>query len=209
MSTHSKTITHSGTTNPSANALTVTSNALKWTQARQAAFLRALASSHSVTEAARAVGMTRQSAYALRARLKREPFDLAWQAALQCRFDALAEAAMERALNGVEVPHFYQGELIHTSRRYDERLTVALLAMRDRFAPRQLPPSYHNQSGYSAEGFGALVHRVEQGPETWSQERQLQHEAFEEEGDEDHAYEEGWDEDLSENWDGEFGSKEL
>ena len=44
--------------------------------------------------------MSRQSAYALRARLKGEPFDRAWQAALLNRFDALAEAAMERVEQG-------------------------------------------------------------------------------------------------------------
>ena len=37
--------------------------------------------------------------------------------------------ALERALNGIKVPHYYKGELIGTSRRYDERLTVALLKM--------------------------------------------------------------------------------
>ena len=201
MSTHSKTIAQHATT----TAITITPNALKWTAERQAAFLRALASSHCVAQAARAVGMTRQSVYALRARLRHEPFDLAWQAALHCRFDALAEAAMERALNGVEVPHFYQGELIHTSRRYDERLTVALLAMRDRYAPQHPPSSYHNQSAYSAEGFGALVHRVEHGPETWSQERQLQHEAYEDDADEDWAEDEcDESEDWDEEGDGEF-----
>ena len=44
--------------------------------------------------------MGRSSAYALRARLKGEPFDLAWQAALRCRFDGLAEVALERAITG-------------------------------------------------------------------------------------------------------------
>jgi len=209
MSTHSKSVAQ--TASPSSirsadrsgatTAITLTPNALKWTAERQAAFLRALASPHCVTQAARAVGMSRQSVYALRARLRHEPFDLAWQAALHCRFDALAEAAMERALNGVEVPHFYQGELIHTSRRYDERLTVALLAMRDRYAPQHPPPSYHNQSGYSAEGFGALVHRVEQGPETWSQERQLQHEAYDED---EYEETEDWGAEGDGESDGEF-----
>lgn len=96
-----------------------------WSPSRQATFLRALAATHSVSHAAAQAGMSRQSAYALRARLKGEPFDLAWHAALRCRLDALAEAALERALHGVEVQHFYHGELTHTSRRYDERLTVA------------------------------------------------------------------------------------
>lgn len=112
-----------------------------WTTQRQVTFLRALAATHSVAEAAREAGMSRQTAYALRARLKGEPFDHAWHAALRCRFDALAEAALERALHGVEVPHFHRGELIHTSRKFDERLTVALLAMRN----QQHPPGAEYQ----------------------------------------------------------------
>ena len=76
--------------------------------------------------------MSRQSAYKLRNRLKGEPFDIAWRAAFRLQYDALAEAVIERAIHGVEVPHFHKGELIHTSRRYDERATVALLALRER-----------------------------------------------------------------------------
>ncbi len=116
--------------------------------------------------------MSRQSPYALRARLKGEPFDLAWQAALQCRFDVLVEAAMERALHGVEVPHFYRGELVGTSRRYDERLTVALLMMRDKFALPYMP-STHPGFAYSDGEFGKLLDRVEQGPETWAEQQRL------------------------------------
>ncbi|MBV7266166.1 hypothetical protein [Erythrobacter ani] len=156
-------------------ALTAATPHKSWTPERQAAFLNALASTHSVTQAARAAGMSRQSAYALRARLKGEPFDLAWHAALRVRFDALAEAALERALHGVEVPHFYKGELVHTSRRFDERLTVALLAMRDRLGPPRLR-STHPAFGYGAEDFGPLVERVANGPETWDEESRLEYE---------------------------------
>ena len=140
-----------------------------WTARRQAVFLRELAASHSVKTAARAAGMSRQSAYLLRARLKGEPFDLAWNAALRCRFDALAEAAMDRALNGVEVPHFYKGELVGNSRRYDERLTVALLAMQDRFRGGHVRPS-HPTAMFAPNDFGKLLRRVETGPETWREE---------------------------------------
>lgn len=94
-----------------------------------AAFLRALATTHSVSEAARSVGMSRQSAYKLRARLKGKPFDLAWDAAFHQSYQNLPYAALDRALNGIEVPHYYKGELIGTSRRFDERLTVALLKL--------------------------------------------------------------------------------
>lgn len=139
-----------------------------WTPSRQATFLRALASTHSVAHAARAAGMSRQSAYGLRARLKGEPFDLAWHAAMRCRLDELAEKALDRALNGVEVPHFYKGELVHTSRHFDERLTVALLAMRERLGPPRIRPP-HRASAYGPEDFGPLLERVERGPDTWDE----------------------------------------
>ncbi len=98
-----------------------------WTLQKQVAFLRALSATHSVTEAAKSVKMTRQSAYRLRSRLKGQPFDLAWEVAFHHSYDVLAHAALERALNGVEVPVFFQGEQVGSYRRFDERLTVALL----------------------------------------------------------------------------------
>lgn len=98
-----------------------------WSHAKQVGFLRALSATHSVTEAAKSVGMSRQSAYRLRSRMKGQAFDLAWEVAFHHSFDVLAHAALERALNGVEVPVFYQGEQVGSYRRYDERLTVALL----------------------------------------------------------------------------------
>ncbi|WP_158611029.1 hypothetical protein [Aurantiacibacter spongiae] len=151
-----------------------------WTPDRQARFLRELGATHCVSRAARSVGMSRQSAYALRARSKGEPFDRAWSAALLCRFDALAEAAMERALNGVEVPHFHRGEVVGTSRRFDERLTVALLAMRESFRPALTAYPSDPSAMYGADAFGPLVERVERGPATWLEER-LSH--YEEDGD--------------------------
>lgn len=141
-----------------------------WTPEKQATFLMALASSHSVEQAARMAGMHRSSAYRLRAKLKGEPFDLAWEAALACRMDALADAALDRAVNGVEVPHFYKGELVHTSRKYDERLTIALLSLRERRRPNYMP-STHPAFAYRPDGTGSefvqLVDRVKRGPERW------------------------------------------
>jgi hypothetical protein len=138
----------------------------QWTPPKMAAFLRHLTATHSVAESARRVGMSRQSAYKLRARLKGQPFDLAWECTTRRQFDALAQAALDRALNGVEVPHFHNGELVHTSRRYDERLTVALLAMRERLAP---PPAHFiaEQGGVAADEFDDLVGLVEYGDEHW------------------------------------------
>lgn len=120
-------------------AITRTSRA--WTREVQAEFLRQLAATHCVRSAARSVGMSRQSAYRLRNRLKGEPFDIAWACAFRRQFDALAEAALDRAMNGVEVPHYYKGELVGTHRVFNETLTVALLALQRRLTP--IPPDRH------------------------------------------------------------------
>jgi hypothetical protein len=152
---------------PQSTALTTT-RCDGWTPARQVEFLSAMAAGHSVAEAARMVGRSRASAYALRARLRGEPFDRAWHAAIRCQFDALLEAAMERALNGVEVPHMHKGEVVHTSRRYDERLTIALLAMRSRFGPHGKGRGLAD--AYDLEDLNALLDRVAFGTETWDEE---------------------------------------
>jgi len=101
----------------------------RWTAPKMAAFLRMLSATHSVSAAARSVGMSRQAAYRLRSRLKGKPFDLAWDVAFHHSYDNLAHAALERALNGVEVPVFHGGEQVGSYRKFDERLTIALLAM--------------------------------------------------------------------------------
>ena len=78
----------------------------------------------------------------------------------------LAEAALDRALNGVEVPHYHKGELIGTSRRSDERLTLGLLAMRSHFVRR---PEWadHPAYAYEPDEVRELADRVEHGPESW------------------------------------------
>ena len=53
----------------------------RWTKPKMLAFLRALAASRSVAQAARSVGMSRQSAYRLHARLG-EGFGSVWDQAM-------------------------------------------------------------------------------------------------------------------------------
>jgi hypothetical protein len=141
-----------------------------WTIERQTAFLEALAAGSSVAGAAQQVGMSRQAAYALRARLRGEPFDQAWQVATRCRFDELLDAALDRALNGVEVPHFHKGHVVHLTRRYDERLTVALLKARGALGEGRSAPVGHPSRGYGRDEFARLLERVAEGPETWEAE---------------------------------------
>ncbi|MEO5586170.1 MAG: hypothetical protein ABIQ81_00600 [Novosphingobium sp.] len=62
-----------------------------WTNPKIGAFLRALAAGGSITDAARSVGMSRQSAYALRRRLDaahRPAFGQLWDKAVAIGHDA-------------------------------------------------------------------------------------------------------------------------
>ena len=99
----------------------------EWDAARRVSFLQMLSATGSVAAAARSVGMSRSGAYRLRGRMTGSAFVRAWDMAAGHGFDALSHAALDRALNGVEVVHYYKGEQIGTSRRFDERLTIALL----------------------------------------------------------------------------------
>jgi hypothetical protein len=135
----------------------------RWTAPKMAAFLRQLSATHSVSAAARSVGMARQSAYRLRSRLKGGAFDLAWDVAFHHSYDNLAHAALERALNGVEVPIFHRGEQVGSYRRYDERLTVALLSMTTARGNVPVLGRHAPDAERHAGRFEALVAEVEAG----------------------------------------------
>lgn len=108
-----------------------------WTPERQERFIEALAATGCVEQAARAVGKSVSSAYALKTRPEAQPFRLAWEAALEVGIKRLSEAALSRAIHGVAHPVFYQGEQVGERRHYDERLTMFLLRYRDpaRYGP--------------------------------------------------------------------------
>jgi hypothetical protein len=131
-----------------------------------AEFLRCLVATQSVAEAARAVGMSRQSAYRLRARLKGEPFDIAWETAFQHGYDELAQAALERATHGVEVPVYHGGEQIGSYRKFDERLTCFLLAQRNSLGAQRLG-RYTAPAEYWSKRWDEMLALVEQGTERW------------------------------------------
>jgi len=75
--------------------------------------------------------MSVKSAYALRQRPDAQAFRLAWRAAKEVMVDRLDDAAMARAINGVPIPIFHNGEQIGERRHFDERLTMFLLRYRD------------------------------------------------------------------------------
>lgn len=142
----------------------------RWTKWKMAEFLRQLAATHSVTAAARAVGMSRTSAHKLRARLKGQPFDIAWEAAFRHGYDDLAHSALELALEGEEVPHYHRGELVGTHRKRNPQLMVALLRMRNQAGAPMLG-RYGAAAEFWTEQWDQLVHRIETGSVTWDDER--------------------------------------
>ena len=108
-----------------------------WTVERQIAFIEKLADCGSVTAACKHVGMSRESLRKLRRHPRGETFRDACDAALDCSYAEVEEAAVERSKNGVARPVFYQGEQVGEWRYFDERLTMFLLRCRrrHRFGP--------------------------------------------------------------------------
>ena len=145
----------------------------RWNKPKLAEFLRALAATQCVKSAAKAVGMSRQSAYKMRNRLKGEPFDIAWEAEFQHGYDALHQAALERALFGVEVPIYHAGEQVGTRRHFDERLTTFLLARRNAAGAQRLS-RYGAAAEFWSERWDQLLERVAEGPAVWDGEEDTQ-----------------------------------
>src|SRR5689334_12953216 len=101
-----------------------------WTPELKARFLAILAESGNVRLAARRCGMSAQSAYVQRRR--DEQFARTWAAAMRLARDHCEQVLGDRAIDGVEEPIFYGGELVGTRRRYDTRLLLAHMARLDR-----------------------------------------------------------------------------
>jgi hypothetical protein len=108
-----------------------------WTGEVMARFCEVLAETGIVSTACRAVGKSRETAYANR---RRNPlFDAAWQAALSIARNRLADALLARSIEG-SVDYFYRdGELVGERRYIDNRLAYAMLRRLDKFSEAGLP----------------------------------------------------------------------
>jgi hypothetical protein len=117
-----------------------------WTPDRQRAFVGALAETGCVTRACAWVGMSNVGAYQLRKSPGAEAFARAWDEALAVGVERLSDIAYERAVYGVAVPVFHQGEQVGERRRFNDRLLMWVMrhADRERFddAPQghRVPP---------------------------------------------------------------------
>lgn len=101
-----------------------------WTADRQRAFLVHLAETGCVSHACARVGLSRQSAYALRRRAPNSVFAIGWDVAIHMARQAILDEATERAFQGREVPVWYHGEQVGTRIVHNDRLLMFLLAMK-------------------------------------------------------------------------------
>ena len=96
-----------------------------WTPERQRAFITELAGHGGVAAAARAVGMTSQSANKLRRRAGAEGFAHAWDVAVEEGRLRSFDEALRRGRDGVVVPVMRAGRVVGHRRRFDNRLLFA------------------------------------------------------------------------------------
>ena len=99
-----------------------------WSPEKQREFIETLADTGSVAGAVRAVGLSKQSAYALRRSKGAEGFAAAWDAAIGQASRMLADVAFDRAINGVEQRVIdKEGNHIYTHYKTNDRLLMFLL----------------------------------------------------------------------------------
>ena len=101
-----------------------------WKPHVQQAFIEALADTGSVAAACRKVNRATVGAYLLRRQPGAEEFAAAWEAALDFGMKRVEDVAMDRALNGVEVPVYSYGQLVGTRISYNDRLLMFMLRNR-------------------------------------------------------------------------------
>jgi hypothetical protein len=99
--------------------------AIRWTSRRRAKFIKELAKTGNVSAAARAAGVSRSHAYALRA--SESGLSSEWADALEAAVDTLEEEARRRAIDGIDSPHFHQGQVTGTVKKYSDSLLMFLL----------------------------------------------------------------------------------
>ncbi len=141
-----------------------------WKPEVQLAFIEALAETGSVKAAARRVGRAEVGAYMLRRHPDAGQFRRAWDAALDIGMRRIEDVAMERALNGVDVPVYSYGKLVGSRTVYNDRLLMFMLRNR---APERV-------AGGKAVGLNAvdqmeLKRLKKQWRKEWEAEQETKH----------------------------------
>jgi hypothetical protein len=137
-----------------------------WKPEVQRAFIEALAETGSVKAACRRVGRADHGVYQLRRHPEAHEFRQAWEAALAIGIQRIEDVAMDRALNGVEVPVYAYGKIIGTRTVYNDALLMFMLRNRasKRFAA-------DGARGLNAVDQATLRRMRKQWRKEWEQER--------------------------------------
>jgi hypothetical protein len=91
-------------------------------------FIKSLRNSGNITNAARAIGISRQTAYNFR---KENPrFAAAWNNAIQEHLDQVEEELRRRACDGVDEEVYYQGTVCGAVKKYSDTLLMFYLKAR-------------------------------------------------------------------------------
>lgn len=132
-----------------------------WSDAKQRSFIEALADGGSVSEAARAVGLSASSAYRLRRSPGGEAFARAWDAAVAQAVSMLVDVAFDRAINGTVEPVLdANGRRVGSRHRPGDRMLMFLLAAHypDRYGKQRRRPRRGQAATQSvAEALDALT----------------------------------------------------
>ena len=107
---------------------------VRWTPKVEAAFLAELVRTCNVRASARAAGVRPSIPYQHKA--TSPAFSTAWDAAISEAYSTLQAAAIDRGINGVRKPIFYQGKRVGSAIEYSDQLVLQLLRMHQETATR-------------------------------------------------------------------------
>ena len=139
-----------------------------WSAPVQLAFIEALAETGSVEAACRRVKRAAVGVYLLRRHPEAASFRAAWEAALDIGIQRVEDVAMDRALNGVQVPVYAYGKIIGTRTVYNDRLLMFMLRNR---APKRFAAD--NAKGMNAVDKALLTRLKREWRAEWDRERVL------------------------------------
>lgn len=118
--------------------------------------------------ACRRVNRASHGVYLLRRHPEAASFRAAWEAALAIGIQRIEDVAMDRALNGVEVPVYAYGKIIGTRRVYNDRLLMFMLRNR---APKRFAAD--GAKGMNAVDQMMLTRLKKEWRAEWENERAL------------------------------------
>jgi hypothetical protein len=132
-----------------------------WTLPRQRQFIKMLAVTGSVDQAATNAGMSPCSAYRLRLHPEMTAFRLAWKHAMAACTSSLREVAFDRAINGTMKPIYENGAIVGREPVLNDQLLMFLLRHYDKESAR-------NPEQAMIDSFERLVEADDPDPEqTW------------------------------------------